>query len=657
VPQLYELNLRDYWNIFLKRRRLVIAAFLAVFLSIFIYTAAQTPLYKASVLVKVDPYLTLPSDVIFPSPREYWMPELEMSDYTKQLVSRPIIEQAAKELGWIKDDMSDKERDYIVSAINDDVSADAVEQTHLIRLYATSRDPYKAAEIANKITEVFKRVNREQKNQKTHGVRVFIEETLADTSAKLREQEERLRVLTTQGAVGVGVNIINQIYELDKRETEISTKFTEKHPDIMRLREQIASLKDELSKLPKEEFEYGILKRDTAINEGLYTNLKQRLNEAMIKEAEKVDNVILVSPAIPSKKPVYPNKPKNYMIGLMFGLLLGVTAAMVTEHLDTSIGKVEDIESFIKVGVLGVIPFYSVKEKGEETKTKGWRKLFPKRAAKKEEGLRKPHIDVLEKGSSLFLEAFRILSVNLQVMFGKGERIKNKILMITSCNPEEGKSLISSNLAVILAQLGYKVLLLDADTRRANVHKIFGLSKKEGGLTDILMGKLSADSAIKTATDLMLGSTGVENVIDKPWLNNLNIITSGSVFPNTINLFNSEKTDETLKYFRNKYDVVIIDSSPILAVSEPSILVPKTDGVLLVYKAGSTSRLALRRAKTQIESVKGKGAVSGVILNNVTPEIGMDTYYYYNRKYYGEDDKAETPGISDIEKGKGGGYV
>jgi Mrp family chromosome partitioning ATPase len=182
-------------------------------------------------------------------------------------------------------------------------------------------------------------------------------------------------------------------------------------------------------------------------------------------------------------------------------------------------------------------------------------------------------------------------------------------------------------------------LILDADVRRAHIHKTFGLKNKENGLTDILTGKITADSALRTATDIMLGSTRIDKAIEKPWLNNLNIVTAGATFPNTVNLFNSEKMDETLKYFKNKYDLVLVDTSPILAVSEPSILLPKTDGILLVYRAGSTSRLALRRAKIQIESLKGKGSLSGVILNNVRPEIGMDAYYYYSKKYYNQEDK------------------
>lgn len=635
MAQLYEFNLRDYWAIFLRRKWEVLIAFFVVFISISIYTSFQVPIYRASVLIKVEPMLDHPSDILFPGSRMYWGRQFELSDYSKQIVASPILELALKELGWIKDDTDSRERDRLVSEVSGRTSAVEIEKSNMIRLSTEFEDPEKAANIANRIAEVFKRLNAEQKNEQTRNVRIFIEQTLNEVSNKLEEQEERLRLLTTQGVVGSGVAILQRISESEKKLTELSTKFTESHPNIIGLKEEIDGLKVELRNLPKEEFEYGILKRDITLNENLYTSLKQQLQTAQIKEAEKIDNIILVNPAVIPKHPFYPNKTKNHIIGIMLGLILGVTIALITEHLDTSIGRVDDVESFIKVGVIGLIPYCSEQHREEEKKEKKGQRVFFKKAIK-EEALRPTHILELKKteSTSLFLEAFRLLGVNLQVLFGKNGRIKNKIIMITSCKPEEGKTVVVSVLGLVMAQMGYRVLIIDADVRRAHIHRSFGLKEKENGLTDILTGKISADSAVKTITDMMLGTASIDSIIERTWLNNLNVVTAGSTFPNTITLFNSDKLNETLNYFKNRYEIILMDTSPILAVSEPSILVPKTDGILLVYRAGFTSRLALRRAKSQIESLKGKGSLSGVILNNITPEIGMDTYYYYSKRYY-----------------------
>jgi len=635
MEPVYELNLRDYWTIFLKRRWEFLIAFLVIFFSIFIYTSLQQPLYRAVVLLKVEPP-ALTIDTILPF-RIYGMRQFELSDYARQIVSRPVLELSAEELGWIKGQMSQKEKETLLSQLNSQVSAAEIEKSYMIRLSVQSEDPDKATILANKIAEVFKRLNAEQKNEQARNVRIFIENTLNDVSAKLKEQDEKLRLLTTQGAVGKGVNIVDQISELERRRAELSTRFTDKHPNILSIDEEIANLKAELQKLPKEEFEYSILKRDIAINERLYNSLKEQLQAAQIKEAEKIDNVFIVNPAVSARKPFYPNKTRNYLLGIVLGLVFAISVTLVSEHLDTSIGRVEDIENFIKVSVIGIIPYCSelVAEK-ERRKRRG---LF-KKERKKIEAIEPAFILKLEKSesTSLFLEAFRLLGVNLQVLFGKSERLKNKLIMLTSCKPEEGKTIIVSALGMIMAQMGYKVLIIDADSRRAYIHKTFGLKKKEDGLTDILSGRITPDSAIRTTTDIMLGQSSIDKVIERPWLNNLNLITAGTTFPNTISLFNSPKLDEVLNYFKNKYDLVLIDTSPILAVSEPSILLPKVDGILLVYRAGSTSRLALRRAKIHIEGIKGKGSLSGIILNNVTPEIGIDTYYYYSKKYYHQPD-------------------
>ncbi|MCM8797668.1 MAG: AAA family ATPase [Candidatus Omnitrophica bacterium] len=638
MAQLHELNLRDYWNIFLKRRGIVVISFLSVFLVIGAYISAQMPMYMASLLLKVDPYLGLPSEIVFPNSFYGVWPETNLSDYAKQIVSIPVIEAAAKNLGIIKENTPQDQKNSIIANIADSVSATVLENSNIIKLNVQSNDPYQAASLANSIALEFKKINIEQKNQRTRNVKIFISKTLEDVSKKLKEQDERLRVLTMRGAVGIGVNLVNQIYSLEQKRTELLTKFTEKHPDVTRITEQLKDLKAQLRSLPQEEFEYGILKRDIAITETLYTALKQKLPEAEIKEAEKVDNIFIVNPALPPKEPFSPNKKRGYTVGIVLGLVFSVTMAMLVEHLDTSIGRIDDIEAFLRTNVLGVIPFCSPKDTETSKKKRWWREPLVKGVYHKKKRGYGTSVSILEqKFASIFLEAFRILSVNIQVMFGKGEKIRETILLVTSCNPEEGKTLVVSNLGIIFAQMGYKTLIIDADTRRASIHKVFGLLHKEDGLLDVLTGKLTFDKAVKTVTDIILGTAGAEKIIDKPWMNNINILTVGSVFPNPITLFNSEKMNELLNYARSRYDIVLIDTSPILAVSEPSIIIPKTDGVLLVYKAGVASRLALRRAKIQIESVKGKGSLSGVILNNVTPEIGMDTYYYYQRKYYGRE--------------------
>ena len=818
----YELNLRDYWSIFLKRRGIILLSFFAVIISTVAYTNFQPTLYKASAIIKIDPTVGLSRNV-FPE-RYYWQPS-ELPDYAKQVVSLPIIEKAVNELDKNKYTYEREEGNFIFNIANN-ISAQEMEKTNMIKVTMVSKNPDFSAEIINKIIDVFKEENIKQKNQQVRNVREFIGEQLKRVSVQLKHSEDRLNELTLRG-VGGQANLItdkiaeleskrsdllaqsnetdsieksleevsaktttsrgrldelalkgignkqtliaDKIAELESKRSDLLTKYTPLYPDVLKIDEQLISLREQindlpeeefefsrlsreieineklynslrgklqeaklkeseknnnirkideqiifsktqLENLPEEEFEFSTLKRDVAINEKLYNSLREKLQEAQIKESEKIDNVILVTPAIPPSHPFSPNKSNNYLIGIILGMILAISLGLISEHLDTSIGKIEDLESITDINVIGVIPYFIEREKDikdihkkrkgfigrrirrddnldskehEKRRFSPWRKVrkedladgrsvkfvrgklgrkiyvraddYPGTKAYKKRKLNfkrrvrggngvKPLRDELilkHKENSVFLEAFRILGANIQVIFGEGDRIKNKCMLITSSNPEEGKSIVASNLSIIMAQMGYRTVLIDADLRRSSIHKIFGLEKKEKGVTDILTGEITLDSAKRTITDILLGRMDQDYLLKNPWIANLHIITSGTTFPNSPYLLNTEKMDLFIGDLKTKYEVIIMDSTPVLAVSDPSIIVSKVDGVLLVYRAGFTSRISLRRAKIQMETARKEKIIKGIILNNVTPEISTDTYYYYYQGKYYEDYQRE----------------
>ena len=650
----YELKLRDYIELIYKRRWLVLIAFFMVFLGFFVYTNMQTPMYQTGITFKVSKlYSFLPSEFLYGGRRQVNMPQDDaLADYARQIMGRPIVTSAMKALGWLDNSLSDDQKQLLIDKAQRNLSARVIPKTNMIHLSVLYDNPNKAADIANKIFDVFKTENIKEKNKKRHNVTVFIQRRLDEVSKELQEKEKRLHVLITHGVVGVAENLLRKIDLLENERMGLLSKYTERYPGILALNEQIAELKAELKSLPKEEFEYGVLKRDVGIDEELYNSLKSKLQESQIQEADKIDNIVLINNAAPPRSAAYPQKIKNYLLGMLLGGFLGITCAVLMEQaMETSIGRVEDIEALIKVSIVGVIPYFSEKE---VSKRKKLERFLPKSKEEASSNIKSRLIARHSEGS-IFVEAFRILGANIQVSLGEAGRIKNKLLMITSSNPSEGKSMISSNLSIVLAQMGYKTLLVDTDLRRSNIHKLFGLRERGSGLTDILMDKIKLEeietAAVKTATDLMLGDVGPENIIEKPWMNNLHILTAGSVFPNPIHLFNSDKLRELVNTLKSKYSVVIFDSSPLLAVSDPSILLPLVDGVFLVYRVGATPRLTLRRCKTHVESIKGKGSVNGLILNNVVPELSMDSYYYYHRKYYTTETKKEGSEEGNVKEG------
>lgn len=645
--QLYELNLRDYWNIIIKRKSIILMSIFVITLITVVYTNFQPLLYRATAVIKIDPTVGLSR--IFGAGSYYrWTPS-EVPDYLQQIRSSAVIEKAIVDGGLINKAAPRAELNKLISNIMSNLFVSDIEKTNMINISVVSDEPQRAAKIANSIAEAFRLVNIEQKNRTVRNTREFIEKQIQRVSFQLRRSEEKLKAFTLKGVGSMANSILEKITQLESQRINLLTKFTELHPDIIRITREISELKEQLKALPQEEFEFGTLKRDAALNERLYNILRENLQEIQIKESEKIDNVLLINPAIAPKEPFTPNKPRNYSMGIIMGVIFGIFIGLVFEHLDTSIGRIEDLESITGISVVGVIPYYTAKDK--EAKEKRYARAkdffsFRRKNIRKKERTEKLQGKLIAMFSekSVFLEAFRILGANVQVVVGDSGRIRHKCILVTSSNPQEGKTIVAANLAIIMAQMGYRTVLIDADLRRSSQHNIFGV-KKEKGVTDILTGAAALESAVRTVTDLLLGDLSQDSLLKNPWLDNFNLITAGTTFPNSPYLLNTENINGFINGLKDKYDVMIMDSSPVLAVSDTSILVPKVDGVFLVYRAGATSRIALRRAKVQIESAaKSKSALKGIILNNVSPDVSADSYYYYysRSKYYTEEEKKES---------------
>lgn len=644
--QLYELNLRDYWNIIIKRKPIILMTFFAISLVAIVYTNFQPLLYRATAVIKIDPTVGLSR--IFSGDSYYrWTPS-EVPDYLQQIKSLTVIEKAIVDAGLINKNAPRPELNKLISNIMSNLSVSDIEKTNMINISVTSDEPQRAAKIANSIAEAFRLVNIEQKNRVVRNTREFIEKQIQRVSFQLRRSEEKLKAFTLKGVGSMANSILEKITQLESQRINLLTKFTELHPDIIRITREISEIKEQLKNLPEEEFEFSTLKRDVALNERLYNILRENLQGIQIKESEKIDNVLLINPAIAPKEPFTPNKPRNYSMGIILGVIFGIFIGLVFEHLDTSIGRIEDLEGITGISVVGVIPYYTGKDK--EAKEKHYARVkdffsFGKNIRKKERTERlQGKLIAMFSEKSVFLEAFRILGANVQVVVGDGGKIRHKCILVTSSNPQEGKTIVVANLAIIMAQMGYRTVLVDTDLRRSSQHNIFGV-KKEKGVTDILTGAAALESAVRTVTDLLLGDLSQDSLLKNPWLDNFNLITAGTTFPNSPYLLNTENINGFINGLKDKYDVIIMDSSPVLAVSDTSILVPKVDGVFLVYRAGATSRIALRRAKVQIESAaKSKSVLKGIILNNVSPDVSADSYYYYysRSKYYTEEEKKES---------------
>ncbi len=633
----YELNLRDYWQIIRKRREVLIMIFLSVSIFSVIYANTQSPVYQASASVQWierRPLGSLLTELVQVNTGD------PLATQKMIIISLPVMEKVVVDLGLVDENASTTDIMSKAEELQGVVSVEVVSDTNILKIMVTYPEPKMAADIANEVAESYIAENLKEKTKESRSVREFIERQLIEVSAKLRASEDKLaRFNEIEAPSGIAVSLQGRLTELDSKRQGLLQLYTELHPEVRSIDEQIEETKERLKKLPQKELDFSRLSREVEINSKLYLDLKGKLEAARISEAEKTEDVSLVDRAIPPSSPISPNKPLNYLFGVIVGAMLGLAGAFMTEQVDTSIGTIEDVENFLKLPALGIIPY--LKAKGE--KPRGFiQRLIPKKLKFEEKmALVKKQLVIYYSSSSTISEAYRMLRAKIQTEIFK-EKIQGKILLLTSSSPEEGKSITSSNLAVVMAQGGLRTLLIDADMRRSTIHHIFGLKKKEPGLCDILRGTVKPEEAIRTFTDILMGELGFDEALKIPGLDNLSILTSGSVPNIPAELISSGEMSDLLDKMRLKFDLILIDSPPVLAVADAVILAPKSDGVILVYRVGSVARSVLSRAKSHL--MEAGGQVKGIILNNISSEIETRYAYSYQYKGYGKyyaDEKKE----------------
>src|SRR6266850_1432861 len=411
---------------------------------------------------------------------------------------------------------------------------------------------------------------------------------------------------------------------------------------LLRNREEILSrqqgeLLQRNREVPAVELSLARLQRDAKVNDDLLTLLKTKHQEALIKESEGVEEVSIVRPATEPGSPVGGETFNTVVVGALVGLMLGLVLAFVQETLDTSIGTIEDVETYLQVPVLGIVPHIDARETVQRLVERRPALADMEPQALQSHALLITHFDP----KSPVAEAYRTLRTNIQ--FTRLEK-QGKILVVTSPTLQEGKTTTIVNLALTMAQNGQRTLLVGANLRRPSIHRFFGI-EREPGLSDILVGNAVWRDCIRTVADILMGRFEMEDVMAAPGLDNLHIIEAGPIPANPSELLSTSAMTEFLRAVAAEYDIVLIDTPPILPVTDSAIVAGKADGVLLVYQAGKVGRLVLKRAKAHLEAARAQ--VWGVVLNDLQTEVSGYTYTHYYTHYYGE----ETPG----EPSRGGG--
>jgi len=444
-----------------------------------------------------------------------------------------------------------------------------------------------------------------------------------DFNRRINEMKNRLTEITQtlilsgwseQDPFAASQEIFNRIV---KQEVEVHSTRSRSEE----YRKLVKKMGDRLNNLPSQTLDFARLERERKLNENLYLTMKQKYEESRITEAGQMGKVRILDPAVVAEW-VKPKKRRDVMIGAIFALGLGVGFALLREYLDTTVKSIEQLERK-GLTIMGVIP--DLHHNGNRIKPEA---LSPSKGGT---GFRRRLI-TYEDPKSPVSESYRSLRTN--IAFSSSDK-KFKSLIVSSPQPGEGKSTTVANLAIAFAQLRKRTLLIDTDLRKPVQHNVFEVDRSPG-MTEYLTG----------------GVEDFNQLVHPTKVDNLFIVSAGSLPPNPSELLGSDRMAKLVDQLEREWDMVLFDSPPIVAVTDASMISSEIDRVLMVVKAGSTDRGAIDRALDTLRNVRAP--LAGVVLNAARPEnlSGKYSYYYsyYNYYYSAEDSNPKGKGAGKMNR-------
>ncbi|ELL1578604.1 polysaccharide biosynthesis tyrosine autokinase [Escherichia coli] len=428
-----------------------------------------------------------------------------------------------------------------------------------------------------------------------------------DKLNKYRQQNDSVDLsLEAKSVLDQIVNVDNQLNELTFRESEISQLYTKEHPTYKALLEKRKTLQDEKAKLnkrvanmPETQQEILRLSRDVESGRAVYMQLLNRQQELSISKSSAIGNVRIIDNAVTEIKPVKPKKILIVLIGIVFGGIVSIGLVLLRVFLRKGIESPEQLEE-VGCNVYASIPVAEAYTKITE-QSKKW--------SRKENKINQGFLAV-DNPADLAIEAIRGLRTSLHFAMMES---RNNVLMISGASPNAGKTFVSSNLSAVIAQTGKKVIFIDTDMRKGRTHKLFNVSN-DNGLSDILSGKISIEKSIKK-----ISSAGFD------------YISRGMAPPNPSELLMHKRFAELINWASENYDIVVLDTPPILAVTDPAVIGHYAGTTLLVARFELNT---VKEIEVSIKRFENTGIqVKGCILNGVVKKAS--SYYGYGYSHYG----------------------
>ena len=489
-------------------------------------------------------------------------------------------------------------------------------QSNVISVALQDSDRDRLAGILNAIGEQYVQQNVERKAAEAQKTLQFLDEQLPEFKRQLEASEDaytRFRNKNgtiafdeeAKGVLALTIDLQTKLLETQQRRREVAARFTDANSRVKIIDGQIGAIEKEISglnarvsRMPTMQQDALRLERDVRVNSGLYQSLQNNALQLRLVKEGKTGNVRLLDKAVKPKEPIKPQKPLIVALALVLGLLIGTVLAIVRSNFFAGIKDPQEIEAHTGLAVYSVVPFTPEQTTLDQSVAAGAKGI---------------QLLAVTHPESPPIEALRSLRIALQ--FATLEAGNNRVL-ITGATPGIGKSFVSGNFAAIMAHAGKRVLLIDADMRKGHLNKQFGLPR-EGGLSELLAGELSAQQAIRAQV-----------------LPNLDVLTTGKLPTNPADMLMSESFVRLLDVLSAQYELVVIDTPPVLVAADTAAVAPYMGAVLLVARADQTQLGELNESAKRLAHA-GK-AVSGVIFNGIDltrRHYGSHGYRYGGYRY------------------------
>jgi len=488
----------------------------------------------------------------------------------------------------------------------------------ILELTLESNSPDYAVRVLNEIANIYVQQNVENKSAESQKTLEFLEKQLPVLKDQLEAATNVLNEyrnkkgsvdldIETQNMLHGMVEVKTQTTLLQQKRDELRQKFTESHPNVIAIDKQIARLQDQMrshdkmvKSLPETQQVIVGLSGDVKVSSVLYTTLLNNAQTLRVAKAGTVGDVRVIDYAVLPDKAIKPNKLLIIGVAFALGLLLGVVAVFVRKSLLRGIEDPDLIEKQLHIPVYATITH----SKNQE--------LLNKELSKPHKSIRRnrPVLLTLRDKEDAAIESLRSLRTTIHFSLLEAQ---NNIIVISGPSPGVGKTFVASNLAAVMADAGKKILLIDADMRKGAINKMFGLNR-EGGLSEIILNTITVQDATR-----------------KIPLVNFDFIPTGTIPPNPSELLLHERFGQILEGFAEQYDLTIIDSPPILAVTDASIIGRMAGATFMVIKAGMHTK---RELEQSIRRFSQSGvAIKGIVFNDMPQSSSRYGYGYHYGKY------------------------